>query len=307
MSKEAMKLALEALENTTPTGFNMERDKQFFAAITALREALAEQPSPVPWSQALEDMWAEQPCDSKYEQDCTACNAQEALLTAQPAQQEPVADALYFARWAAAKKDLSDYICVGSLTLAGIEDGEYGQSDIDPLDKTIAALQERLVNGSEHKKVPLLAYIGALKTTPPAVQPAQQEPAAWRWTNPKGWLTYGEAPHDTFKSTALYTNPPAQPAQDPVSVTDELVGVYCKAWEKSFTADNPYHIVSMAAEDPKHIKAGLKAALAEQPAQRKPLTAAQREEIYRQWGLKNWTPEEVVLAIEAAHGIKETT
>ena len=45
MSKEAMKLALEALENTTPTGFNMERDKQFFAAITALREKLAEQPA----------------------------------------------------------------------------------------------------------------------------------------------------------------------------------------------------------------------------------------------------------------------
>ena len=42
---EALKLALEALENTTPTGFNMERDKQFFAAITALREALAEQPA----------------------------------------------------------------------------------------------------------------------------------------------------------------------------------------------------------------------------------------------------------------------
>ena len=42
MTQEAMKLALEALENTTPTGFNMERDKQFFVAITALREALAE-------------------------------------------------------------------------------------------------------------------------------------------------------------------------------------------------------------------------------------------------------------------------
>jgi hypothetical protein len=42
---EALKLALEALENTTPTGFNMERDKQFFEAITALREALAEKPA----------------------------------------------------------------------------------------------------------------------------------------------------------------------------------------------------------------------------------------------------------------------
>jgi len=45
---EALKLALEALENTTPTGFNMKRDKQFFDAITALREALAEQPKESP-------------------------------------------------------------------------------------------------------------------------------------------------------------------------------------------------------------------------------------------------------------------
>lgn len=43
MSKQinALKLALEALENTTPTGFNMERDKQFFAAIAAIKEVLA--------------------------------------------------------------------------------------------------------------------------------------------------------------------------------------------------------------------------------------------------------------------------
>jgi hypothetical protein len=40
MTIEAMKLALEALENTTPTGFNMERDKQFYSAITALRTAI---------------------------------------------------------------------------------------------------------------------------------------------------------------------------------------------------------------------------------------------------------------------------
>jgi hypothetical protein len=46
---EAAKLALEALENTTPTGFNMERDKQFYAAITALRTAIkqAEKQEPV--------------------------------------------------------------------------------------------------------------------------------------------------------------------------------------------------------------------------------------------------------------------
>jgi len=45
--RDVMLQALDALENTTPTGFNMERDKQFFAAITALRAALAQQDEPV--------------------------------------------------------------------------------------------------------------------------------------------------------------------------------------------------------------------------------------------------------------------
>jgi len=87
---------------------------------------------------------------------------------------QAVPDALHFAQWAAAKKDLSDYICVGSLTLAGIEDGEYGQSEINSFENTIEALQERLVTGSEHKKVPLVAYIGALNSTPPAPLPVQE-------------------------------------------------------------------------------------------------------------------------------------
>ena len=39
---EALKLALEVLENTTPTGFNMETDKRFYDAITAIKEALAQ-------------------------------------------------------------------------------------------------------------------------------------------------------------------------------------------------------------------------------------------------------------------------
>ena len=44
---KALELALEALENTTPTGFNMETDKRFFAAIKAIKEAL-EQPEQEP-------------------------------------------------------------------------------------------------------------------------------------------------------------------------------------------------------------------------------------------------------------------
>ncbi len=36
----------------------------------------------------------------------------------------------------------------------------------------------------------------------------EQEPVAWVWVNNKGWLNYGETPHDMFKSSPLYTTPP---------------------------------------------------------------------------------------------------
>ena len=42
IERKKLEQALEALENTTPTGFNMERDKQFFSSITAIKEALAQ-------------------------------------------------------------------------------------------------------------------------------------------------------------------------------------------------------------------------------------------------------------------------
>ena len=71
-----------------------------------------------------------------------------------------------------------------------------------------------------------------------------------------------------YAITALREALAEQPAQQHVSDIDELVDAYCKAWEQSFTADNPYHAVSMTAKGRKHIEAGLKAALAEQPAQK---------------------------------------
>jgi hypothetical protein len=54
--RTAAQQALEALENTSPLGFNMESDKKFFAAITALRSALAEPvQEPVAWMVYTED------------------------------------------------------------------------------------------------------------------------------------------------------------------------------------------------------------------------------------------------------------
>ena len=47
IDRSVLEQTLEALENTTPRGFNMERDKQFYAAIDSIRAAL-EQPEQEP-------------------------------------------------------------------------------------------------------------------------------------------------------------------------------------------------------------------------------------------------------------------
>ena len=143
MSKEAMKLALEALE-------------------PLVRRA-------APWG------------EMDWLNGCKAITAIKKAL-AQP-EQEPVGDALYFAQWTADKKDLSNYVLVGSLSLAGIEDNldgtEFGESEIERFEAVIESLQEKLINGRECKKVPLIAYIGGHNrhTTPPP-QRTEQEPVA---------------------------------------------------------------------------------------------------------------------------------
>ena len=51
---EALRRALNALENTTPTGLNMETDKRFYKAITAIKESLSEpEQEPVAWTRKL--------------------------------------------------------------------------------------------------------------------------------------------------------------------------------------------------------------------------------------------------------------
>jgi hypothetical protein len=86
------------------------------------------------------------------------------------------------------------------------KEGEPGWTFLLP--EVITTIKEALA-----APVPMAHIVGEIdhagKVWAPA-QPAPVQPVAWRWVNPKGWLTYGEAPHDTFKSTALYTTPPAQ-------------------------------------------------------------------------------------------------
>ena len=56
-------------------------------------------------------------------------------------------------------------------------------------------------------------------------QRTEQEPVAWVWVNNKGWLNYGETPHDMFKSSPLYTIPPQRTWQ---GLTDEEIAQGCK-------------------------------------------------------------------------------
>ena len=61
MTKEVMQQALEALKNTTSSGFNMETDKRFYSAIKALEEALKqEQDEPVgKFAKFTDGIWRE--------------------------------------------------------------------------------------------------------------------------------------------------------------------------------------------------------------------------------------------------------
>jgi hypothetical protein len=68
--------------------------------------------------------------------------------------------------------------------------------------------------------------------------------------------------HFSISKTSQGNKSPEEPKAE-----QALLDTYCKAWEQSFTADNPYHTVSMSAQDRKHIAAGLKAALHKQPTQ----------------------------------------
>ena len=91
MDRELMQQALEALENTTPTGFNMERDKQFFATITALRERLAQpEQDPVAWY-FVRDLEK----GISFAPDNDATKSWQPLYPALPAATEPVAWMVY--------------------------------------------------------------------------------------------------------------------------------------------------------------------------------------------------------------------
>jgi hypothetical protein len=50
--------------------------------------------------------------------------------------------------------------------------------------------------------------VEAIAVVEKALAQPKQKPVAWVWVNNKGWLNYGETPHDMFKSSPLYTHPP---------------------------------------------------------------------------------------------------
>ena len=64
--------------------------------------------------------------------------------------------------WTTPEKNNIDYVCVGHIELPGIEDMEYPTPEIEPFNNVIEALQEKFIEGRDGKKVPIVAYVGAL-------------------------------------------------------------------------------------------------------------------------------------------------
>jgi cytochrome c556 len=68
-----------------------------------------------------------------------------------------------------------------------------------------------------------------------------QEPVAWVWVNNKGWLNYGETPHDMFKSSPLYTHPPQR------SESSGKPAVWVGLTEQDFSAINQSCLTKLQA------------------------------------------------------------
>ena len=271
MFKEAMKLALEALENLIPLcdpGFSVCYDVN--KAITALREALAEQPAPVqePVAFLANGTRFKISYDSRQsggqihgippelggrwvafvaaDDDCHL-----KLTSPQPAQQEPVA-------WTATRlwnrREL--WTC--------------------PAD-----IERDLVDGD---------------TSPPA----QRTPFAYVWTNSKGQAAYGPIPHDIYSSEPLYKAPqPAQQQEPDFSGLKPSTQEVIKGWIEDGTFIKRA-IGAMQEQEAENMR--LEKMVKDQPAQQEPLTD---EEYLEMWNKaeQNWRSENNILrfarAIEA--------
>jgi hypothetical protein len=96
----------------------------------------------------------------------------------------------------------------------------------EALKLALEAWQTSVYGSESHHKAMLLAMTNMAQAL--AAQPPVQ-PVAWRWTNGKGWLTYGEMQHDRFESTPLYTTPPAPAVPDALNPKDENPA-YAAGW-----------------------------------------------------------------------------
>ena len=129
------------------------------------------------------------------------------------------------------------------------------------------------------------------------VKPEQQEPVAYSYTSRiSGAQGFSHHPMPRFIDAEswdikpLYTSQPAQ--QEPYCY------VYKENGEDFFAPPTGYF-----PDDATPLYTS-------PPAQRKPLTDEQREQIYQEWASKPFDEvsyDDLMLAVEAAHGIKENT
>jgi hypothetical protein len=125
-------------------------------------------------------------------------------------------------------------------------------------------------------------------------QPAQQEPVAWEYGDEIFWHNAPDI-NDHIRSTGkpLFYLDTSQPAQQ-----EPYCYVYTENGEDFFAPPTAY----VPDEATPLYKSP--------PAQRKPLTDEQREQIYQEWASKPFDEasyDDLMLAVEAAHGIKKNT
>jgi hypothetical protein len=72
----------------------------------------------------------------------------------------------------------------------------------------------------------------------------QDKPAAYRWVNNKGWFTYGETPHDTIESTALFTHPVDRHSLQTLGKHPSPCAKFCEATAFSIKIRNLEHEVN---------------------------------------------------------------
>lgn len=284
MSKEAMELALEALTKNSDRVTEMRAKIQ---AITAIKEALADQPTPVPppWWPAVENILNE------YGLKAIDFVADFKSATQQPAPVQPVDEMLTHDEWDALQDQCEEMVS-----------HNFRLAVLAKLREKLAAQQENYMDNSHDTNKPV-AWEGKTKLGFPI---GSHKLIFTDKVRADEWLSEFVEGHAWLEP--LYTSPPVQ--------QETVAGCACR-WssegDRVVTCERHQgwlEVIAEWADRARDAEKKLKA-LNTPPPQRQPLTDGDIRRIVNNAGLE---PSEMsgevfyamrCVAVEAAHGIKE--